>query len=65
MVTPMFCMKKMIAKHRLICNMVGVALGVTVGVLVANMTVNRCSCSCSLKKKAKKAFKCLEDKLEG
>ncbi|MCH5183446.1 MAG: hypothetical protein J1E00_04640 [Oscillospiraceae bacterium] len=61
----MFCMKKMIAKHRLVCNMVGVAMGVAVGVLVANMAVNKCSCACSLKKKAKRAFKCLEDKLEG
>ena len=63
MVIPMFCMKKMIAGHRMICNMIGVALGVGVGVLVANLAVNKCSCACSLKKKAKKAFKCLEDKM--
>ena len=61
----MFCMKKMIAGHRMVCNMIGVALGVGIGVLVANMTVNKCACSCDLKKKARKAFKRLEDRFEG
>ncbi len=59
----MFCMKKMIAGHRVICNMVGAAAGIGLGFLAANMMVNKCSCGCDLKKKAKKAFKCLEDKL--
>lgn len=60
----MFCMKKLIAGHRLLCNMIGVAVGVGLGVLAANLAVSRCSCACSLKKKAKKAFKALEDKMD-
>lgn len=59
----MFFMKKMIAGHRLACNMVGCMLGIGMGILAANLTVNKCSCGCGLKKKAKKAFKCIEDKL--
>lgn len=59
----MMCMKKMIASHRAACDTVGVLLGVTMGFLVANALVNRCCPAHAMKKKAKKAFKCLEEKL--
>lgn len=63
MLCNMSCMKKMIASHRATCDIIGVALGVGLGFLVANTMVNKCCCNHDLKKKAKKAFKCLEDKL--
>lgn len=63
MLCNMMHMKKMIASHRAACDMIGVALGITLGFLAANAMVNKCTCGNSLKKKAKKAFKCLEDKI--
>lgn len=59
----MMCMKKMVASHRLVCDMVGVALGIGLGFLAANTLVNCCTPSRKMKKKAMKAFKSLEDKL--
>ncbi len=59
----MLCMKKMIAGHRAMCNMIGALAGIGLGFLAANLLVNQCDCSCDLKKKAKKAFKCIEDKM--
>lgn len=61
----MLCMKKMIAGHRMMCNMVGIMIGIAIGCTAANCMVSKCSCSCGcdLKKKAKKAFKAIEDKL--
>ena len=60
----MMCnMKKMIAGHRLICDMIGVAVGIGLGFLAANAMVNCCTPGRKMKKKAMKAFKSLEDKL--
>lgn len=63
MLCNMSCMKKMIANHRAMCDIVGMSLGIMLGFLIANTMVNRCCPSHELKKKAKKAFKCLEDKM--
>ena len=57
------CMKKMIADHRAMCDIIGMAMGIMLGFLIANTMVNKCCPTHALKKKAKKAFKCMEDKL--
>jgi len=56
-------MKKMIAGHRAMCDIVGMVMGVMLGFLIANTMVNKCCPTHALKKKAKKAFKCMEDKM--
>ncbi len=56
-------MKKMIASHRAMCDIVGMAMGIMLGFLIANTMVNKCCPTHMLKKKAKKAFRCIEDKM--
>ena len=63
MLCNMSCMKKMIAEHRALCDIIGMMMGVALGLLVANTMVNLCCPKHALKQKAKKAFKCIEDKM--
>ena len=56
----MLCMKKMIACHRLVCNIIGGVMGMGVGLLAANTLVNCCKPGRKMKKKAMKAFKAME-----
>ncbi len=59
----MMCnIKKMIASHRLTCDMIGVAMGIGLGFLAANAMVNCCTPGRKMKKKAMNPFKALEDK---
>ncbi len=63
MMCNMTYMKKMIAKHRAMCDIIGMSLGIMLGFLIANTMVNKCCPTHALKKKAKKAFQCMEDKM--
>ena len=52
------CIKKLISANKLCTFMV-------MCVAAAQMMVSKCCCTAELKKKAKKAFKAVEDKLTG
>ena len=59
------CIKKLISANKLCTCMVMCVAGAALGVAAAQMMVSKCCCTAELKKKAKKAFKVVEDKLTG
>ena len=59
----MMYMKKMIAANKACTYCALITFGAIMGMASAKMLVSHCCCAQKMKKKAKKAFKTLEDKI--
>lgn len=59
----MNCIKKMISDNRKATCIAMAMAGLALGLIASKMVLERCCCTNQLKKKAKKAFKAVEDKM--